>query len=294
MRLVLAAFFLLAGWLHLTAPGGFMRIMPPGLPWPREIVLFTGACELAGAIGLLLPPTRRLAGVMLAAYCVCVFPANLYHAFWGVHVPALPDSWWYHGPRLAFQPVLVWWSLFAGEVVRWPLNGSARPAATIVEQALPPAALLGRYDGRGGYADCLVVTVPGPVTQAAYVEAFYTTPLFKLERLVLAVLLARPSTDDQARRLAAGETDRFAAWTVEARAVDQILLRDFLGSSRSWLMSAPDAGAAAPATTLYFGTALVPRRDGGGFGLAFRALVPFHRRYARALLRAAVRRLRLA
>lgn len=32
--------------------------------------------------------------------------------------PAL--GWWYHGPRLALQPVLVWWALFAGGVVTWP------------------------------------------------------------------------------------------------------------------------------------------------------------------------------
>lgn len=160
----------------------------------------------------------------------------------------------------------------------------------VAEAALPPGVLLGRYGG-GGYADCFVATVPGHVTQAAYVEAFYTTALFKLERLVLAALLARPSTDLGARRLAIGETAKFAAWTVEAREVDQILLCDFLGSSRSWLMSVADA-ASPGTTTLYFGTALVPRKDATGLGAGFRALVPFHRLYAPALLRAAVRRLK--
>lgn len=163
----------------------------------------------------------------------------------------------------------------------------------VAEAALPPGALLSRYEGRGGYADCFVATVPGQVTQAAYVEAFYTTGLFKLERLVLAVLVARPSTDLDARRLATGEASKFAAWTVEAREADQILLCDFLGSSRSWLMSVADA-ASPGTTTLFFGTALVPRRGAGRLDIGFRALVPFHRLYARALLRAAVRRLRSA
>lgn len=159
----------------------------------------------------------------------------------------------------------------------------------VIEVALPPDALLGRYENKGGYTDCFVATVPGVVTQAAYIEAFYTTALFKLERLVLAVLLARPSTDHEARRLAAGETARFAAWTVEAREADQIMLCDFLGSSRSWLMSVADAPGGA--TTLLFGTALVPRKGARGLGAGFRAMVPFHRLYARALLRCAVRRL---
>lgn len=166
------------------------------------------------------------------------------------------------------------------------------PQPEIVEAVLPPGALLRRYEGQGGYTDCFVATVPGCVSQAAYVEAFYTTPLFKLERLVLAVLVARPSTDPEARALAKGEAVRFAAWTVEASGADQILLCDFQGATRSWLMSAVDGGAGS--TTLFFGSALVPRKRTGRLGVGFRALTPFHRLYARALLRAAVRRLKSA
>ena len=174
--------------------------------------------------------------------------------------------------------------------MRWP-GHLADGRVRVAETALPSGALLDRYGAAGGYADCLVAAVPGRVSQAAYVEAFYTTALFKLERLVLAVLLLRPSTDLEARALATGAIARFAAWTVEAREADQILLRDFLGSSRSWLMSGVDADGAEATTTLYFGTALVPRKDGRGLGAGFRLMVPFHRLYARALLRAAVRRL---
>jgi uncharacterized membrane protein len=126
-RLILAAIYLGIGSLHLAAPDKFLAIMPPVIPFPREVVVFTGACEIAGAIGLLTPATRRLAGVMLAIYAVCVWPANIYEAFWRIHIPPLPDSWWYNGPRIAFQPVLVWWALFAGSVTRWPFRG-ARPA----------------------------------------------------------------------------------------------------------------------------------------------------------------------
>lgn len=160
----------------------------------------------------------------------------------------------------------------------------------IAEAALPPGALLARYSDGGGYADCFVVTVPGRVTQAAFVEAFYTTPLFRLERLVLAALLRRPSTDRQARALAAGEAEAFAAWTVEAREADQILLCDFMGSTRSWLMSAPDGDGAS--TRLHFGTAVVPRERTGRMGGSFQMMLPFHRLYARALLRAAVGRVK--
>ncbi len=121
-RLALAAIYLAIGGLHLLAADKFLAIMPPVIPHPKAVILFTGGCEIAGAAGLLIPRTRRWAGVMLAIYAVCVWPANIYQAFWHVPAPPLPDSWWFHGPRLAFQPVLVWWALFAGGLLNWPFR----------------------------------------------------------------------------------------------------------------------------------------------------------------------------
>ena len=125
MRWLMAAFYFAAGLLHLTDPAPFITIVPTIMPWPREIVLVTGVCEILGSSALLLPlrRLRLLAGIMLAAYAVCVFPANLTHAFEAIAVPGLPTSWWYHAPRLAFQPVLVWWALFAVGVIDWPFTG---------------------------------------------------------------------------------------------------------------------------------------------------------------------------
>ena len=126
-RLLLAAVYIGFGAFHLAAADRFLPIMPAWVPAPREVVLFTGACEVAGGAGLLIPRLRRLAGVMLALYAVAVFPANLHHALDGVRVPGLPSSWWYHAPRLAFQPVFVWWALWAGEVVGRPTRGARNP-----------------------------------------------------------------------------------------------------------------------------------------------------------------------
>jgi uncharacterized membrane protein len=122
LRWMMAVIYVGFGWLHLSASAKFLPIMPPGVPDPQGVVLFTGACEVAGGVGLLIPRTRWLAGLMLAIYALCVWPANIYQAFWRVHAPPLPDSWWYHGPRLLFQPVLIWWALFAGGVTSWPFG----------------------------------------------------------------------------------------------------------------------------------------------------------------------------
>ncbi len=122
LRFVLFAFYLAAGALHFMATDKMLAIMPPGIPFPGAVVVLTGICEVAGAIGLLSKPTRWWAGVMLAIYALCVWPANIYQGLWQVHVPPLPDSWWYHGPRIAFQPVLIWCALFAGQVLDWPFR----------------------------------------------------------------------------------------------------------------------------------------------------------------------------
>ena len=121
-RYALAAVYTGIGAVHVTAPDAFLPIMPGWVPFPRDVVLATGICELAGAAALLTPRLRQAAGWAFAAYAVCVYPAYVKHAIDNVNVPPIPSSWWYHGPRLAFQPVFVWWALWAAEVVDWPFR----------------------------------------------------------------------------------------------------------------------------------------------------------------------------
>ena len=122
LRLVLAAFFAGGFVLHMTAVDALVSITPDWVPVPRAVVLTTGWLELVGAIGLMLPQTRRVAGVALALYILAVWPANIHQAIAHIVVPPIPDSWWYHGPRLALQPVLAWWALFCVGVIDWPMR----------------------------------------------------------------------------------------------------------------------------------------------------------------------------
>jgi uncharacterized membrane protein len=123
LRYGLAAIYLFIGAVHLVATDAMLPLMPDWVPQPRLVILATGLCEIAGAIGLLTGRFRRAAAIGLALYAVCVYPANLKHAFDHVHVDGIPDSWWYHGPRLAFQPVFVWAALWAGGLIDWPFGG---------------------------------------------------------------------------------------------------------------------------------------------------------------------------
>ena len=123
-RWALACVYLAAGAFHLATPGTFLLITPDWVPFPRDVILGTGVCELAGAVGLITRRFRRAAGIALALYAVCVYPANIKHAIDGLPPGQIQLGWWYHVPRLALQPVLVWWALFAGEVVTWPFRRS--------------------------------------------------------------------------------------------------------------------------------------------------------------------------
>lgn len=160
---------------------------------------------------------------------------------------------------------------------------------------LPDHSLLQKYRQSDAYTDCYVVRIDRSVSQSEYVEAFYTTWIFKLERWLLARFVSKPSTDAQAGALAAERSDSFAAWRVEGRTSNQLLMCDFQGRTRSWLMSVAETDDLPARTVLYFGSAVVPVDHGRSarrsMGLLFRALLGFHKVYSRVLLRAAVSRL---
>ncbi|WP_232493114.1 DoxX family protein [Novosphingobium kaempferiae] len=129
LRLLFALAFAFAGYKHVAAPDGFVAITPGWVPRPAFAVWATGWCEIAGAAGLVVPlrwstAAYRTASIALAVYALCVWPANFNHALHDIPIAGVHLSWWYHGPRLAFQPVLIWALLWAGDVIDWPF---ARP-----------------------------------------------------------------------------------------------------------------------------------------------------------------------
>lgn len=141
----------------------------------------------------------------------------------------------------------------------------------------------------GGYADAFAVTVVGPVSLEAFLAAFYTTPVFRAERAVLA-LAGFSSSKTQLDALVAGRGTRFAAWTVVQRRPDEILLRDITGATASWFQVTADQTE----TTLRFGSIIYPvtRRGGPRLSPAIRPLLGPHRFYSRVLLSAAALRLK--
>ena len=121
LRLLLGAVYVAAGIAHLRSPGLFLSITPGWVPQPALVIAATGVAEILGATSLVaIPRLRCAAAIGLALYAVCVYPANIKHALDAITAQG-PDAWWpYHAPRLAFQPVFVWWALFAGGLIAWP------------------------------------------------------------------------------------------------------------------------------------------------------------------------------
>lgn len=125
-RLVLAAAYAVAGIAHLARPAGFVAITPAWVPAPEAVVALTGVAELAGAIGLMIPRARQAAGAGLAFYALCVWPANINHAVNHIALGGVQLGWSYHGPRLALQPFIIWWALWASGATDWPFRQKGR------------------------------------------------------------------------------------------------------------------------------------------------------------------------
>lgn len=126
MRWIIAAFFMAAGIAHIGAPEKLLSITPGWVPFAPAVIFVTGLLEFAGAVALITRPLRVYAGMALALYALCVWPANFKHAFDAIDLAGLPSSWWYHGPRLAFQPVIIWGCLFSAGVIDWPAKMNKR------------------------------------------------------------------------------------------------------------------------------------------------------------------------
>jgi uncharacterized membrane protein len=126
MRIAMALALFLVGSDHWLNPDRYLAMMPPWIPLHRELVFFTGAAELAGGAGLLIPRLRKLAGALLALYFVAVFPANIHNAMNGLAVEGLPTATWYYWLRLPFQPLAIWWALYSAELIRWPFSARSR------------------------------------------------------------------------------------------------------------------------------------------------------------------------
>ncbi|MCB0077986.1 MAG: DoxX family protein [Anaerolineales bacterium] len=108
IRLATALGYTVAGVTHFATPDTFVKMVPPALPAPKTLVYISGAAEIAGGLGLLPPPTRKLAGWGLMALTLAVFPANIYMAVEEVYIDRMPKHPALLWARLPFQFLFFW------------------------------------------------------------------------------------------------------------------------------------------------------------------------------------------
>ena len=164
----------------------------------------------------------------------------------------------------------------------------------IIQETIPCDALAVKYINDGAFADCYCINIGNKISLKRFINTFYTTKLFKIERTVLSMITTKLTADKDAIKLSLGETESYSIWTVESRTSNQILLRDITGRTRSWLM-VKHIGSTEMTTRLYFGSVVIPKyvSENGQvkFGTIFNVISGFHKVYSKLLLHAAYKKL---
>jgi uncharacterized membrane protein len=107
---LLATLFLLSGGFHFLAPQVYLKIMPPYLPAPTALVYLSGAAEMLGGAGLLIPSARRYAAWGLVVLLIAVLPANVYMATAHLAIPGVMGQSWAQWLRIPLQAPLIYWA----------------------------------------------------------------------------------------------------------------------------------------------------------------------------------------
>lgn len=111
-RWAIATMLVFTGAAHFTRIKLDMaRMIPPWVPQRLAMVYFTGLCELAGAVGLVVPRLQRLAGFMLVIFFIAVLPANIYAAQAHIPIAGKPATpLWIRVPLQILLIVATWWA----------------------------------------------------------------------------------------------------------------------------------------------------------------------------------------
>ena len=111
-RLALVIMFLFTGTFHFTSMKyDFAAMIPAPLPNDLWVIYLTGVLEIVGALGLLIPRTRKLAGICLVLLLVALFPANVYAALNEIPLRGeAPTPLWLRGPIQLLFIGMVWWT----------------------------------------------------------------------------------------------------------------------------------------------------------------------------------------
>jgi uncharacterized membrane protein len=113
-RAAMAVTLIVTGISHFTNSDPMVAMMPDFIPAKRELVYFTGVCELAAVFGLLWDKTVRLASILLIVFFVLVLPANIAGSLKSVNFGGMEYGPLYLLFRVPLQIFLIWWVWYFG------------------------------------------------------------------------------------------------------------------------------------------------------------------------------------
>ena len=108
-RASMAVMLIVTGISHFTSTDAMVAMMPDFMPAKRELVYFTGVCELAAVVGLLWEKTARLASILLIVFFVLVLPAHIAGSLKSVNFGGMDYGPWYLLFRVPLQIFFIWW-----------------------------------------------------------------------------------------------------------------------------------------------------------------------------------------
>jgi uncharacterized membrane protein len=110
MKRAFGPVFMFAGTMHFVIPDTYEAIMPDYLPAHRALVYASGAAEIAGGLGAILPRTRKVARWLNIATLIAVFPANVHMATHAERFKQIPGGQAALLVRLPLQAVFLAWA----------------------------------------------------------------------------------------------------------------------------------------------------------------------------------------
>ena len=113
-RASMAVMLIVTGISHFTNTQQMVDMMPEFVPAKREMIYFTGVCELLAVVGLIWHKTARLASILLIIFFVLVLPANIAGSLKSVQFGGMEYGAWYLLFRMPLQIFFIWWVWYFG------------------------------------------------------------------------------------------------------------------------------------------------------------------------------------
>jgi len=108
-RILISLIFIFIGILHFKMTEKFILIVPPIIPYAKEVIYISGIFEVLGGVGILIPKLKRQAAFGLILLLIIVFPANIYMALYNIRLGGILNNSILQWLRLPLQVIFIWW-----------------------------------------------------------------------------------------------------------------------------------------------------------------------------------------